>query len=136
MTQKYYKVVTPELKSIGSLLGIPLQKFGLEKQYSLGKWTCPKPGTDLFVFDNLENAQEFMWGIGFRNYEIYEVEVKEPNLKGLFINFLGNLDEIAETILEYGKQGHTLQSKHILSDKKVCGTVFCQGVKLIKKVEN
>jgi len=115
----YYKVLSP-----GQMSYCQGQPEELTIHYKEGEWTYPKiKGTNLFICDNMEAV--FFWK-GSDNLEIWKVEVKRPNKKGLFVEFLSQVDQLYSAL--------KIKNQH----KKICKsryrTTFCSAVKLVKRI--
>ena len=140
--QKYYKVVTKDLKSawLGENM-VKIKCLGLSKfiiKYKVGKFVKPLAG-NLMVFDSFDAARYWI-DYTFDTsslHNIYECEVKNiiPRNKAFFV--YTNPANIVESLNEYLK----LRTKH-KSTKSISrhgsipeGTVFCKQVKLTNLIE-
>ena len=68
--RKYYKVVTPDLKSC--------IVASIEVQYNLNTKVKPKNNSKLFVFDNLLQAKQFRANYGGHIYSCYVTNPTKP----------------------------------------------------------
>lgn len=143
--QKYYKVVTKDLKS--AWLGSPnnystIKSTGFSDfiiQYKLGEFVKPLAG-NLMVFESLEMAEKWLDIVFyFAEHSIYECEIKNvvPRDKAFFVY------THPQTIVESLKEYLQLRKKHRSTktietdiDDAPDGTVFCRQVKLTKLIRN
>jgi hypothetical protein len=146
MTKKYYKVCFRTHSLLYSCWVFPNTKACVT--YSLNSWTYPNiKGTDLFVFDNLDDAKKFRsivaknrGGYCSSEFPIYEAKVQGVHKRGLFIhsakthltdlalNFLGTLRAKKQKYRSDNPYAYRLENR------PPRGTVFVDAVKLVKKV--
>jgi len=128
--KKYYKLVSVGLKSLG-ILGVHGLKPEFILQYRVGEWTCPVPGTNLFVFDSIQHARNFYdnYYCLSQNCYLFEAKVKSPRKTGLFTLNSANIHFNRKLRLQKKKY-----YRRISGDKCVPeGTVFCGAVKLLEQ---
>ncbi len=127
--KKYYKVVSKDLTSY--LHHILPQKFVV--QYKLNSWVEPNVvKTKLMVYNNKQRAREFcLWKVCPSSTKIYEVEVKNPQNKGIFVNIseFKKLDTKIHTLLKLQQQ-----HKKFFNDEELYDTTFVDAVKLVKEI--
>jgi len=142
MGKKYYKVVRQGRYNTENVYdSCRTISPELKCSYSLNKWTYPLvKGSKLMVFDNLSDAITFI--INTNTYDlddiIFECEVKKPSKKWAIFRWLcvpqeNTYIKICKLRLQKKKFTHLLdkdENKHI-----PYGTVFCDAVKLLKKVD-
>lgn len=143
MAKKYYKVVaTYNLSyfSVISILNVPgdfESEFNVE--YKINEWVKPKVcGAPLMCFASLEDAINFknqLWNN--RTIIIFECEVRNPRRTNkLFLRPLRSNSDMKNIILNNLKLKK--QKKRIIQfheDLPPAGTVFCDELKLLKKID-
>jgi hypothetical protein len=130
----YYKVVDHNKKSFF------YSRIGSESElldslcviYKLGEFVYPKlPGSKLYVFDNLASADNFFRHHRYR-YDIYACEIKNPSKNVILTNW----DCPYRIINMWKKRQMKKKYSHYTHDCDIySGSVMCDAVKLIKRVE-
>jgi len=133
--KRYYKVVSPDLQScrLNSkfMENDTIKNFTV--QYEIDEWVYPRlKHSKLFVFSDLHSALSFIMGIEYQKDQIYECEIKNPTRAYVVIsvwtsnlrNKIINVWKLRKNKKRYIDQGHSPPTH----------TVWCDGVKLIKKV--
>ena len=154
MSKTYYKVLTPDLKSVNEVFhkdsaflggGLAQQAKDLVVQYGIGQLTKPKlEGTALMVFDSLDAVNDFMIRNSLKNSKVlhgmhrcrvFEVEVQHPRRQGLFVyqpwwsSYFQDFFEVL-TLLRRKKKYRNRCNTYCPK-----GTVFCSAVKLVREVK-
>ncbi len=133
--KKYYKVVSPDLRS--SLQRHLPDNFIV--QYKINEWVKSNiPHTKLMVFDEINAARRLLNLHYNTRRAIYEIKVKNPSKKGLFISYIGDLSTYNTNSFmnAFTKLIHKLKSKKqfFQNNGLPSNTVFVKEVKLIKRV--
>jgi len=121
MAEKYYKVVNKFLDSARAS-----EWDGFSIKYKIGEFVYPTlKNSKLFVFDNLESAKDF----AYKDWDkIFECEVVNPSKAKYMATFVSCIED-------FWAAKNRKESVKGYADKAVSGTIFCDAVKLIKKVE-
>lgn len=135
----YYKVCRAKEDKLYSAIGpsyfdSDYNYISSEIEYVVGKFIYPKiPGSNLMVFENLIDARNF----NFPNDSliIFECEVKSPSKSGLFF---GRYGDFRDNFLQAAANIYRNKECHRMTKDDIggmpSGTVFCEAVKLIRKV--
>jgi hypothetical protein len=128
------------LYSIGSfLMKAPTESWIVK--YLPGQWVSAAIG-GLFVFSQLEDAQSFILRMGFseeintaryKGVEIWECEIQNAREDISFVLLFPD-EGLKEFWLDPANRSHILSIVAGLQPKPV-GTVICESVKLIRKIE-
>lgn len=105
---------------------VPRAKFVVE--YRIGEFVSPKiEESKLFVFLNLESAESFFCKEGrfIHDLEIYECEI-DDKCEDEKSYFMGSLFRAEDKFLN--------NINHSFDEDYIDGTVFCEKVKLLRKV--
>lgn len=124
----YFKVVTPDLKSFISSINEPsIRQSKYVVQYELNKIVYPIENTKLFVFENFHAARDFQVCNG-DDLCIYICHAVNPQIcLGVGIH-LGCIDY--QAIDSFWSKPCYINTKNPPS-----GTLMCDGVQLLAKVE-
>lgn len=123
----YYKVVS-EVEN--KLLSAYVYGTCFSQEYKVGEFVFSPDNQPLMVFDCLKKAKTFYscWGDA-----IYECEIVNPRKH--FGGFISDLRERCSGWLSYSRDFFISRYKGIDDkDEIIPGTVFCDGVRLTKKV--
>jgi len=136
-TKKYYKIVFFHGKS---RLSYCLMPHNIRVHYKLGKWVKPKiANSRLFVFDSLDaplikNVRKGC-GCGCEYYEIYECEIKNPDMSPMVLR-LSKID--TENVMNFWRAKKTGEDDNKpwprSYDPAPLGTVTASAVKLTKRI--
>jgi hypothetical protein len=129
---KFYKVVTKDLKS--AWLGSTSEIIDLAVDYKLDEWVYPMKDTQLMVFSDLDAARRWStrgWST-FIYCEFYIFECKIKKSKCAYFVYTDRY-WIEKFLLSQDKKSFLLHNNHLV-DTPPNHTVFCDAVKLIKKV--
>lgn len=130
--KKYYKVVGDDLKSSQTKHWGEYAKT-YTVQYKPHTWVFPNvKGSNLMVFDSLTNTINFQNSIP-ETCKIFECKVVSPRKIGIFSSSYSFIVHLVNTCNKLKKQkkkySHLIKTKWIPK-----GTVFCDGVMLLKQV--
>lgn len=101
--------------------------------YNIGSWTTPKIiGSDLFIFDTLENAKFFSRHYGY-DKKIFKCYAKNVRKKGISISIFNFSQKKLLELIELKKQNK--EYIHLSNQLRIPeGTLFCSAIKLIEEV--
>jgi len=130
--KKYYKVLTPDLKSISTTWLNNKEKDKLAVQYHINQWVYPNPGfegSNLMVFDDLDSVHGFVTFNNLQKYAVCECKVKNPRKIGIFLHLM--LISELNAILRKKKN----KKKFLTKTYPPRGTIFCSAVRLTKIIQ-
>lgn len=144
--KKYYKIC--RRTSYNDLLSYNVSREAQPNkqeniEYSLHKWIKPyMPNSKLFVFNSLDAAKNCLArNNNFRNYEVYECEVKRPTKAAKYRGDSWWSDNLQEywNIIKKAKKNKKSINKALEKSKEHFppmppGTVWCDELKLTKLV--
>lgn len=128
MTKKYYKIVKQDTWS-SAVSSSPT----LEVEYELNQWVKPRLlGSDLFIFDTLENAIKCCWNSGWSEKDIFECEALGVRKRGIFISTWS--DSFTKKIYKAVRARTNKKKYSHIVDNPIVGTLFARAVKLTRKL--
>ena len=139
----YYKVVTVSRHGLisyntGNDTFLDHNKVYLDNGhaivYKIGEWVYPKiDGTNLFIFDNLENAKNLCHR-SLTNNKIFKCQAKNVSNRGISTGKLGIETNTLKKMLKLKKRKKKFL--HLSEIERMYpGTLYCTAVKLIEEVK-
>jgi hypothetical protein len=128
----YYKVLKSNLKSLiieeSTTVDINGKQEKVSVQYKVGEFVSPNiPGTQLMIFDTLQNAQGFC--LPQNGQKVFLVEALNVRYKGICVHYIKQTLPYILKLKKNKKRYVNLIRKDI-----PFGTLFADKVKLIKEI--